>query len=270
MGGCFLDTTIVIHVSEVSHPDKEKGITFISSNQPAEMPYYALKELLNGRVRILCEAHNAVLAAENHAEALLALINRSPAEGRKRIGRIEDLAKSLERVFNSNPAGDRKHLKREILQDLALVTSRLWRNAHRINSVSITQSLACFNDGKLTYGTAGELRGPQDNFNCKRNERCSAAAYLYDNKSVLQAMIDSLHSKKLESALANKNETKQRRRAMKELLSKGPKSFNKRLCRALGDAYFAAMCPSGSTLVTSNMEDYIPLCHALRKEVKIP
>jgi len=270
LSGCFLDTTVVINIADVLSTDRSKCESFIAGNQPAEMPYYALRELLVGRVQILCDAHNALKASSNHAEALLALLNRSPAEGRKKEARVKDVAYALKRVFDANPTGDRESLKRELLEDLALKAARLWRNARNLKMVVKVQPLACFNDGKLAYGNTGELRGPVDSFNCLKSERCAAAAYIYDDASILKRLIDALHPSNLDLKVASKGETRSRRKALKELQSSGPVKFNKRLCRAIGDAYFAAMCPAGSVVVSSNMEDFSPLCSALGKEAKEP
>ena len=249
-----------------------KGEKFVSANQPAAVPYYALRELLAGRVQIICQAHNMLLAAENPAEALLAMSNRNPAEGRTKQSRMQDLMVALERVFEKNPKGGRQDLKREALQSLAIQASRMWRKAHRLRSTNLTQSLACFNDGKISHDDAGGLRlkGTEDSFNCITSERCAAAAYLYENKAVLDKLINALHPNNLDVKIANKNETKQRKKALKELKSIGPNRFHKGRCRALGDAYFAAMCPPGSIVLTTNIEDFAPLCLAINKEVKEP
>jgi len=270
LAGSFLDTTIVVHIADNKAPEKKRGEIFINANQPAAMPIYALRELLAGHIQILCDAHNILCAAENPGEAQLALLKRSPAEGRKREAKFQALGNALAAVFDANPSGDRDSVKREMLEIIALRVNGLWRRARRLNGVNITQHLSCFNDGKITYGPSGELRGPNDSFNCIKAERCAAAAYLYDNKNDLAKMIEALHPEKLDSSVANKNENGQRRKALKELLSKGPKEFHKGKCRALGDAYFAAMCPAGSVVVTSNIQDYIPLCSALGKIAKQP
>lgn len=41
-------------------------------------------------------------------------------------------------------------------------------------------------------------------------------------------------------------------------------------CRALGDAVFALLCPSGGTIVTTNLKDHEPLASALGKSVRRP
>jgi hypothetical protein len=265
--GSFLDTTIVIHIADQGNPDKAKGEKFVESNQPAESPYYALRELLDGHIHYLCDTHNAILAADNIAEALQALLNRSPAEGRKKGAKLQAFATALKSAFTYNPTGSRgDDQKREMLAALALRINSIWRSAHRLKNVNLVQHLGCFNEGKIAYGAAGELRGPGDSFSCIKSQRCSAAAYLYDNKSDLTKMIEALHPKNLGAAVAAKNENAKRRKALKELLDKGPKDFDKGRCRALGDAYFAAMCPASSVVVTSNTVDYMPLCVALSKK----
>ena len=201
---------------------------------------------------------------------MLALQRISPAEGRKRQSKLEVFATSMNAAFAANPSGNRKDIKREMLQDLALRANNLWRKAHKLKSVNIVQALGCFNDGKVTLDSDGVLRGPSNRFTCIKTERCAAAAYIYDNKSNLAKMISALHPSSLDSKIATKNETQQRRKALKELESNGPVKFAKGKCRALGDAYFAAMCPAGSVVLTSNLEDHVPLCLALGKEAKKP
>ncbi len=270
MNGAFLDTTVVVHIAERVAPLAARAERFIASNQPAEVPFYALRELLDGRIRLLCDAHNVLLGAQNIGEAMLALLSRNPAEGRKREARQQELARILSCLYDKNPTGSRADMKREALDALALKISQLWRRARRLKMVSEVQPLGCFNDGMLSFGPSDELRGPSGSFTCLKKERCAAAAYLYDNQAALARMIEALHPSKLNLALANKNETKQRRRALQELSRSGPVKFNKSSCRALGDAYFAAMCPPGSIVVTSNTSDHKPLCEALGKHAAEP
>ncbi len=270
MTGTFLDTTVVIHIAEGIKPNNSKGEAFIAVNQPSEMPYYALRELQAGRMRVLCDAHNKLHGSTDPGEALLGLLSISPAEGRKREGKLLALAESLKQVFQRNPDGSRSDMKREMLQAITMKVQRLWTKAQKIQGVKKVQSLACFNEGKLTYGLSGELRGPNNSFNCVQSERCAAAGYIYDNNSDLAKMIDSLHPSRLDEKAAHKNENAQRRKALKELQLKGPEKFNKNMCRALGDAYFAAMCPAGSVVLTSNVEDHAPLCKALGKNAMEP
>jgi hypothetical protein len=70
--------------------------------------------------------------------------------------------------------------------------------------------------------------------------------------------------------IEEKRETTRRRSALKDLMQNGPDKFNKNNCRALGDAYFAVMCPPGSHVITTNLVDHAPLCNALGKTAVNP
>ena len=270
MTGSFLDSTIVIHVSDPSNQQKAKSESCVANNQPSQTPYYALRELLAGHFQNLCDAHNAISAAENLGEAGLHLSIKYALSGRKFGSKQQVLFETLATIYKQNTTGARDQMKQEALTELALRINRLWRKAHNIGNVELVQSLACFNDGKIEYGAAGELRAPNNSFNCIPNQRCAAAAYLFDNKDDLKKMIEALHPDNLDSPAKNKQENVSRRKALKELESKGSKDFDKGRCRALGDAYFAAMCPAGKLVMTSNSRDFIPLCNALGKNVLVP
>ena len=271
MTGCFLDTTIVVDVAgKLTGSPKSKAEKHIDTNKPAATPYYALRELLTGYLRTVCETHNVILASTDPGEALIAILKRSPAEGRKKIGKIQELAHALQNAYTTNAGAPRDEVMREMLGSIALRASQLWLRSHKMSGVNLVQPLGCFNSGDLTYGSNGELRGPGDSFNCIVSERCAAAAYLYDEKITLEKMIQALHPDNLNPIAAQKQENAQRRKALKELQAKGPKNFSKTQCRALGDAYFAAMCPPGSEVITTNVTDFEPLCQALAKVCKSP
>jgi hypothetical protein len=270
MAGSFLDTTIVIQIAEAAAPDRTAGAAFVKANQPATTPHYAFIELLSGRVRQFCDVHNSVRAAHTPFEALLALSQRNPIEGRKKASRIEILATVLNEISQQRPGTRLNETKREFLQAIAIKANRLWRQASKLKSVDTIQPLACRNGGSLVVGALGELRGPRDSFVCLKGHRCAAAAYIYDNRSNLTKMIAALHPRNLGDELADKGETRSRRKALKELEQVGPAKFDRGRCRALGDAYFAAMCPPGAVVATTNLVDHDPLCKALGKRAVVP
>jgi hypothetical protein len=137
------------------------------------------------------------------------------------------------------------------LQHMPAVNTR----SSTTKSVSRVQPLACFNKGDLSLGNARELRGPGDSFNCAVKERWAAAGYLHDDPVVLSNLIDALHPKNLDAAANEKKENAQRRKALKDLKSRGPKLFDRGSCRALGDAYLVAMCPRQSVIPTINLAE---------------
>lgn len=270
MTGSFLDTTIVVNISDPTSPDKVKSETCVQRNQPSETPYYALRELLAGYLQNLCDAHNAILASENPAEAMINLAHKLHRAGRKKDSILQAIMSTLVNCYTQDPKGGRDNMKQESLEYLELRINTIWLRARKPRNVKLVQSLSCLNDGRIEIGAAGELRAPNDSFNCLKRERCAAAAYMYDNKSDLTNMIEALHPNNLDDSIGKKQETLSRRKALKELQVKGAREFNKSRCRALGDAYFAAMCPPGKVVVTSNTKDFAPLCQVLKKSVITP
>lgn len=268
MSESFLDTTILVRLV-VSESDVALS-EYLSSNLPARVPYYAVREFLTSLVRSTCDAHNKLSAAENPGEAILAFLSLPPVVGRKRDAGIRVVADEISKAFEKNPNGSRANLKRELLQALALKAVRLWKRARRPVLCSLVQSLGCFNSGEISRGEAGELRGPHDTFDCLPSERCAAAAYLCENRIVLDKLIAALHPSQLDDIAARKVENVSRRKALKEIRDAGATKFNKRHCRSIGDAYFAAMCPPGSTVVTTNIVDHKFLCEAVGKQAVEP
>ena len=260
----FLDTTVLVNLSNQEEPAHTDSQTFVDNHQPCEVAYYASREMLAGPIGNICTAHNLLLASNNHAEALLAIERRFPSRSREQT-RLE-LLRDLQSIFASDKPGTGGDHKREGLQAIKIRATQLWRRANNPKGVARVQTLACFNSGDLSLAASGELRGPNDSFACHENERCSAAAYLYDDPVTLTQMIDALHPSRLDDKAKVKRENSGRRRALRELKKDGPERFHKGRCRALGDAYFVAMCPKQSVIATTNLVDFEPLCKVLGKQ----
>jgi hypothetical protein len=263
----FVDTTILVAVADPHDGKNANAEAALAARAQNDLPNYALRELQAGVLRYLCDVHNVILSSANFAEALVGLTQASAFQGRQKAAKIQIAADTLNEVFAGNPHGARSDITDEAVEALALRIAQLWLVARSHKRLTNTQPLTCFNDGDLHRGTAGELRGPRGSFNCLGEERCAAAAYMYEDKAVLQKLHEALHPDRLSPEAAEKQENKSRRAALKELLQKGPAAFSKKRCRALGDAYFAAMAPAGKDILTTNTVDFLPLCNAVGKKV---
>jgi len=269
--GCFIDTTVLVHAARRDEPMYSQARRFAEANLPALLADYALRELFAGVIQILCDAHNRVLAADNAAEATASILRLASFAARTSVAKAVAISDALSRALGGAAPRTPMDMKREVLQDLMVSAARLWRNAQRVQFFEQTQPLSCFGKGDIAIDAAtSALRGPGDSFGCLRKERCAAALYMFEHKEDIGRLIEALHPDKLSPVLANKQESKSRRKALKELVSRGPKDFRKNYCRALGDAYFALMCPPGSIVLSTNLQDYDVLCGALNKEVRTP
>lgn len=265
MTGSFLDTTIVIDLSDRKRDSTKR---FLDANPPTAVANYALRELLAGYLQVLCGLHNRLKAASSIGEVLVALVALHPSVGRKKQAALQAFAES----FQANTAGDANRgveaVGRDMINDLSLRIAMTWARSRKC--AARVQPLSCFSPGKLTVGPLGEVVPPNGSFNCDKKARCAAAGYVYDKQSLLSKMIEALHPDALDQALSEKREIRQRRKALKELRDKGPEKFDKAKCRALGDAYFAAMCMPGYRVVTTNQSDFVPLCKAIGCELVEP
>ncbi len=270
MPGSYLDTTVAIDVAAVKEPSATACMATIAANPPAELPFYALREMLAGYIRNICDAHNVLLAAQNPGEALQALLFLAPFQRRAAQQKLQLIAEALTATFIGNPSGPRNQQKQDMLDSLALEAARVWVRARKSAPWKTVQPLACFNQGEISHGKGGELRGPNNNFNCKKSERCAAAGWLFDNEILLDKLIEALHPNNLDPVASKKTENQSRRRALKDIKKEGPQRFDKGRCRAIGDAYFAAMCPQDASLLSTNVSDFEPLCTALKKKLLKP
>ena len=263
---------MLVDLAEKPPADNQLLTAQLNSRTPREVPEYALREYLSGRIQIICSAHNALLSAESVQEAVLAISKVGGFAARKNFGKITELMSALNALWTQNQALTPEEAKREILQDLKLQAAKRWARAKRPDPLGYVQHLTCLNGKGLALdSTSGAIRGPNDSFTCDPAERCAAALYMYGKTAELGKVCDALHPNKLDAAAAAKQENSGRRKTLKSLIADGPDKFNKGRCRGLGDAYFAVMCPAGSDVLTSNTVDHAILCNAVGlKAVKAP
>ena len=239
------------------------------ANQPVQIADYAYRELLVGRVGLLCDAHNAIIAADNVVEVALSFLVRG-SFARTPQAQAQEILKPLKEMFDAKVRIDPVEAKREVAEELMMVATKLWRKAAKFPMGERVQPLPCFNNGSISLDKNGLLRGPNDSFNCAPRTVCGAAQYMYTDRLTIRKMLEALESPKLAEKLKKKSETNARRKALNLLERRGPTNISKAVCRKLGDAYFAAMCPAGAHILTTNVEDFEPLCAALKKPVRKP
>lgn len=268
----FADTTILVAVAEEVDPTQSRTKRFVAAEGPIDLPDYAKREFSVGKLQQVCDAHNRVLAAENPAEAIDSILSLAGFRPRTAVGTARAAAAALSEALRGDASRTTVEVKREVLQALRLKAGTLWRRAQRDPAFSAVQPLSCFSGGPLQSDrSTGTLNGPSGTFNCTSRSPCGAAMYMAQNPEVVDRLLKALHPAVLDEKAAGKRENDTRRKALKELRHKGVASFRAHLyCRGLGDAYFAAMCPAGSVVLTTNLQDHEPLCSALGKKAVEP
>jgi hypothetical protein len=272
--GCFIDTTLIVAVAEEQKTLIADTLQHAALNAPAEVPHYALREFLAGVINTICNAHNRLLDSENPAEAFLSVLSLPTYAGRTRDGQIKALADALGNALSTQTKANNEPkfigVRRDMCHHLLLTAQRQWKRAKSIKPFIQVQPLGCFIGGDLDLDEKGYVVGPGGSFQCDKNARCSAAQYLHDKESDVKKIVAFLNPTSDSAAVPLKRESQTRRKALKNLLAEGPIKFDKGGCRAIGDAYFAVMCPPGSHVLTTNLVDHVSLCESLGKEAKKP
>lgn len=226
-----------------------------------------------GVLHILCAAHNRVRQEKDTGRAIASVLNLPPISGRAREGQLRALAKSLSEALSYPGVSTEPmalEVRRKMCQQLSLQIVRQWKRARSLPATSLVQPLGCFGASDLTLDGEGLLEGPGRRFGCRPEMRCAAAGYLSDKPEALEKIVAFLRPGKEGDPVRDKPEMVRARAALKELINTGPVKFNKRYCRALGDSYFAVMCPPGSHVITTNTVDHQPLCAVLGKQAINP
>jgi len=267
--GCYLDSTILVDFAQDAQPRTKAALVHTKANPPVKIAEYAYRELLVGRVGSLCDAHNALIASSNLVEVALAFSIRGTF-ARTPQAQAHEILSRLKKMFDKKKSINPALAKREVQEELMMLATKMWKKATKFPGAERVQPLSCFNDGRITRDKHGLLLGPNNSFNCAIGATCAAAHYMYADRRGLRKMIAALDSPKLPGHLKTKGETQSRRKALDLLERRGPTKITKSGCRQLGDAYFAAMCPPGHHVVTTNADDFQPLCGALSKDVRTP
>jgi hypothetical protein len=77
---------------------------------------------------------------------------------------------------------------------------------------------------------------------------------------------------KLRAAIpaSSRDEDKNRREVLRNLVVHPMRRFERRDCQMLGDAFFAIFAPEDTDILTTNLKDHAPLAAALGKNAVAP
>jgi hypothetical protein len=70
--------------------------------------------------------------------------------------------------------------------------------------------------------------------------------------------------------LGGRSEDKNRREALRMLAVHATSRFERKDCRALGDAFFALFAPVDADVLTTNLKDHCPLAESVGKRAMAP
>ena len=262
MAEAFIDTTIVCNVLLPTTSGQDTAAkAAVGSYAVAAVPMYALREYRAGPLGYWILAYNVLVMHDDIKSAQDELASKSAFKPRQQSATLRAIVEGLIEVGLVG-ATTPVDLKRELENYLLRVISAAW-DLRRGVGTDVVQHLGCFTDAEFDI-----VDEQIEIAECRREAPCGAALELKKRSDDVQTILDVLRPPK--KGHSEKTETTSRRAALKDVLDKPPSKFDKRRCRAIGDAYFCIMAPSGFDILTTNSSDFAPMATALGKTIVTP
>jgi hypothetical protein len=149
--------------------------------------------------------------------------------------------------------------KAELEVWLRTLILRSWRNRHKV--AKVFRPLPCYNEAELQIDQNGII--DPSPIKCATDDCCLRKQFAGKNGEIgkMLAVFDQL---------PKKNETGKRKEALRHLFRTPNRPLSEKQCNALGDAVFVLQCPTDAAIITTNIQDHLPLGEAIGIEVKKP
>lgn len=255
---------------------REQALMALASFGATHLPEYALKEFREGPLHYFVWAHNRIAADGSLAALLgsLASMARTPrryltstaAEAfREAAIQFKAEHKTLGKMVEKygEDADPDKVIADRFLIALRSLILKAWKKRKKLTS-SVIGALPCFQEQAPFLDVSGtiSLAGPA----CNRTLPCAMADIMRSDLPRTRRMLSALTS----GAAPEKHETEKRVEVLKLICQKRSPEVPHKLCRAIGDAAFAFLCPAGGVMLTTNARDHMPLADAVGVSVITP
>jgi hypothetical protein len=249
------------------------------------VPHYAIKEFRCGPFLNFAYAHN-VLAEEKSLSRARERIRRLSAQDAYRKRTSEEAFAEAEAKLYVGTMGEvsaRFHafelesgvaasadasIARQFRRHLRDRIDDAWRQSRKHEQAAVGK-LSCFQNSALVEQTDGTL--------APRSLRCIADCVLSTRsggvfegrEGDIRALITVVDAQNANAKTA-KAEHKNRADALRALVDRPQEVLSHDVCRHLGDAVFALLCPAAGAVITTNRKDHDPLTQALGRSAEDP
>jgi hypothetical protein len=261
MNKAYVDTTVLTDVL-VKPGSKKEATAKAALSRYAEtlLPVYSIKEWKKGPLDHYAYVHDKLVQTKSVADTLAAINSISPyyAPYKKFTS-----SSAIEAAFRLNAAhnGDDTELADRLRLQLASLIVRSWQKRRLVTTRTI-QDLECYTEAEPTIGRDGYINlMPQK---CQQDRECCLADALKARPDLLKALRDAI------PASSTRDEDRNRRKVLKQLINTPKVHLTEEQCRWLGDALFAFFCPHDAAILTTNVRDHKPLAEAIGKTVEQP
>jgi predicted nucleic acid-binding protein len=260
---CYLDTTILIEALFKTQRRRRRARAAVRGYARSIVPIYAIKEMTAGALANMIWFYNRLAESRSFITACGALGANLRARNRVSTA-LEALQSAWEAsgaIDLSEPlsAADRDRAQADALAiSLRRLIQRGWKDRRSITT-EVAQELTCFPEQSPYYDEElGSIK--LEKRGCKPRTDCAYAPAIRKRPNDLESLLKVIEG-------STREEDNRRRKALHALKNTPRKQFDNKLCRGLGDAYFALHCPADATILTTNTADHIPLAAALGRTV---
>lgn len=267
MNDAYLETTILTNLLLKPGSKKQQAAKFaLGRYGETFLPVYSIKEWKNGPLDHYAYVHDKLLQTKSLSNTIGAINSLSPFfAGYKKSTSFEALEAATrlggrDSATISPPDLDRQLADRYRLA-LASLIFRSWKKRRSVATKTI-QDLDCYIEAKPKLDRNGyfDLK-PQK---CDSERECTLANQLKQRPDLLKKLRDAIPES------SSRDEDKNRRKVLKQLINTPKRTLTEEQCRFLGDAVFAFFCPAHAIILTTNLKDHAPLAQAIDKVAQKP
>lgn len=266
MTEAFVETTVLTDYLLKRDGSEVAASATFRKYDPVSIPQFSWKEFKRGPLKNFVWTHNKLAETASFAATMVLLQRMSRSPHRyitstaiqalhtaflNKFGRTT-LA-DLQRRYGSKANVDELHADLMRLE-LKRVIFSAWGNRNSLYGGPI-QLLACYPDADLTQQRFHIDIEPRD---CPKGPECCLKAALTGKKSAL-----SIARQAIRNSGSQRTESVRRTKVLRRIEKHPTSIMDRDDCRSFGDAYFALFCPSGATIITTNLRDIEPMASAL-------
>lgn len=255
----FVDTTILANVLLKTGPLHDEAKVALGRYETTSLPVYAIKEWKRGQLAAYVLYHNYLKRTGSWSQTNQILAKWFKTPRKQSTLREADAAAVLRFRPNILVRDWDVDLAEHYRLALKTLIYESWNQRREVTTETILD-LDCYVEVPPRDRRNGQIDpSPQD---CKGGGECSFAGRLRERRELLIKLRDSI------SEVSGENS--RRVEALNRIISHPNLPFDRKQCRALGDAYFVIFAPDDSVILTTNLKDHQPLAAAIGKSAVSP
>jgi hypothetical protein len=263
----FLETTAIIDYCKHS---KSQINEILEKHERKVSAQFVKMEIKRGYIRYFVLLHNKLTTYPSFADVMASVHKLSLTPQRNLLSTIlESLAGFFREDLPKEINDFDEYLRMQGASYLRIQIKRVWKTINKLVD-EILNPMDCFLDISPPRRDGVVLDNKP--WQCVKSEvECKIKQFFADNEKEFVKILDAL------KALPEKEkdqETKKRIKALKNIIRMLPyasrkisnKEQNYKECWYCGDAILAVLAPRASTVLTSNIKHYKPICEAIEKD----